>query len=72
MENKDEIKKDRLKKISCILGDRLIELDKKDIKVLKTLMVEIEKEHCRNSMKNVRERQENDQRLKTLYKILGY
>ena len=48
------------------------EIDKKDYKMLKRIMMEIETEICKTHPMNTTEVQEKDPRLKTLYKLLGY
>ena len=48
------------------------ELTKKDLAQLKSIMVQIEQEYCRDGHGEVTKRQHKDKRLKLLYRILGY
>jgi hypothetical protein len=52
-------------------GEYEVEITKADIKALKNIMSNIESEYCRKCISNVREAQENDKRLKTIYKLLN-
>ena len=49
-----------------------LEVTKKDLKILKRIMVEIESDICRSHPMNPTKQQEKDSRLKVLYKLLGY
>lgn len=53
-------------------GEYTVDVTKKDLKILKGLMMTIETDICKEVLINVREAQERDPRLKTLYKLLGY
>jgi len=49
-----------------------LDLTRKHLSVLTTLMMEREKEVMRANISNVREAQGNDKMLKQLYQIMGY
>ncbi len=55
-----------------VMDKQTLEVTKKDLKILKRIMVEIESDICRSHPMNPREQQEKDPRLKVLYKLLGY
>jgi hypothetical protein len=52
-------------------GKYEVDITKADIKALKNIMADIESEYCRKLMSGVREAQEKDKRLKTIYKLLN-